>query len=80
MKKRTVYKLHTLKEVGLEVDVEDVAAQTLDRIVEREDVDALAVLDIQALVYVNEIAQLNAQVVASNLVHLDLALLHIVRA
>ena len=65
----------TFQEVWLEVNVEDVAAQTLDRIVEGKDVYALSVLDIQAWVHVDHIAELHAEVVTGNLVHLDLALL-----
>ena len=72
--------MRTFQEVGLEVYIENVATEAFDRVVERQDVDALAVFDVQALVYVDEITQLDAQVVASNLVHLNLALLHIVRA
>lgn len=70
----------TFQEVRLEVNIEDVATESLDRVVEGQDVDALAVFDIQALMYVNEVTQLDAQVVASDLVHLDLALFDIVRA
>jgi hypothetical protein len=53
-----------LEEVGLEEDVEDVARETLDRVVEGEDVDALAVLDVVARVDGAEVAELDAQVVA----------------
>ena len=70
----------TFKEVRLEVHVEDVAAQTLDGVVEGQDVDALAVLDIETLVHIDEIAKLDAQVVARDLVHLYPALLDIVGA
>jgi hypothetical protein len=65
----------TLKEVRLEVDLEQVPAEALDRVVEGEDVHALAVLDVVALVDVHKVAELDADVVARDLVELDLALL-----
>jgi hypothetical protein len=72
--------MHTFEEVGLEVDIEDVSAQTLDGVVEGKNVDALAVLDVEARVYVNEITKLDAQVITSDLVQLDAALLDVVGA
>ncbi len=36
----------TFKEVRLEIDLKEVTRKTLDRIVEGEDVDALAILDV----------------------------------
>ena len=50
----------TLKEIWLEVNIEDVPAQTLNGVVEGEDVHALAVLDIQAGVDVDHIPELDA--------------------
>ena len=70
----------TLEEVWLEVDLEDVAAKPFDRVVKGKDVDPLAVFDVQARMHVDEVAELDAQVVARHLVHLDPALLYIVRA
>ena len=70
----------TLKEVGLEVNVEDVAAETLDRVVEWQNVDTFSVFDIKALVDMYEVTELDAKVVTRDLVHLDLALLDVVRA
>lgn len=42
--------------------------------------DSLAVLDIRASVYVDEISEFDAEIVTGDLVHLDLALFDIVRA
>lgn len=42
--------------------------------------NTLAVLDIEALVDVNEVSELDSQVVTRDLVHLDLALLDVIRA
>ena len=46
-----------LEEVRLEEDVEQVAADTLDRVVDRKDVHALAVLDVRALVHGDHVAE-----------------------
>lgn len=70
----------TLEEVRLEVHVEDVAAEALDGVVERQNVHTLSVLDVQALMYVYEITELDTQVVTGDFVHLDLALLDVVGA
>ena len=72
--------MHTFEEVGLEVDIEDVSAQTLDGVVERKNVDTFAVLDVETRVYVDEIAELDAQVVTRDLVELDATLLDVVGA
>ena len=71
---------HTLKEIRLKVDVENVAAQALDRVIEGENVNTFAVLDIQARVHVHHVTELHAEIVTSDLVHLNLALLDIVGA
>ena len=71
---------HTLEEVWLEVNIEDVAAETFNRVVEGKDVDTLSVFDIKALMYVYEIAELDPQVVAGDLVHLYASLFNIIRA
>jgi hypothetical protein len=72
--------VHTFEEVGLEVDIEDVATQTLDRVIKGQDVDAFSVLDVEALVDIDEIAELDAEVVSRDLVHLDAAFLDVVGA
>ena len=70
----------TLQEVWLEVNIEDVAAETLDGVIERQNMDALSVFDVQTRMDVDHIAELDAQVVARHLVHLDLSLLDVVGA
>lgn len=57
-----------LEEVRLEEDVEDVARETLDRVVKGEDVDALAVLDVVAGVDSADVGELDAEVVARDCV------------
>lgn len=64
----------TFKEVWFKVDVEKVAAKTLNGVVEGQDVHAFAVFDIETLVNVNEITKFNSEVVSGDLVDLDLAL------
>jgi hypothetical protein len=71
---------HTLEEIRLEVDVEDIAAEAFDRVIERQDMDPFAVFDIQTLVNIDEITELHSQVVASHLVNLDTALFDIIGA
>jgi hypothetical protein len=70
----------TFKEVGLEIDVKDVATEAFDGIIEGQNVYALAVFDIEALVDVDKIAEFDSQVVSSDLVHLDSAFFDIVGA
>ena len=65
---------HTFEEIRLEVDIKDVSTETLDRVVERQDVYTLAILDVQTGVDVDHISKLDAQIVARNLVHLHLTL------
>ena len=67
---------HTLEEVWLEVNIEDVAAETFNRVVEGKDVDTLSVFDIKALMYVHKIAKL----VAGDLVHLYASLFDVIQA
>lgn len=54
---------HTLKEVGLEIDLKEVASQALDRVVKRQDVDPLAVLDVCASMNRAKVAEPDADVV-----------------
>ena len=59
------------KEVGLEVNIEEVAGNTLDGVVEGKDVDALAVRDVTARGYSNNIGEADAEVLSDDLVHTD---------
>ena len=70
----------TVVKVRLEVDLKDVATETFDRVVERQNVDPLAVFYIQTLMDVNEITQFNAQVVASDFVQLNPPFVDVIRA
>jgi len=71
---------HTIEEVRFEIYIKDVPAQTLDRIVEWQDMHTFSVFDIQTLMYMDHIAEFDSQVVTSNLVHLDFAFLYIIGA
>ena len=64
----------TFEEVRFEINIEEVTAETLDGVVEWKDVHSFTVLDIEALMNVNEITELDSEVVSGNLVYLDLAL------
>ena len=63
-----------LEEVGLEVDVEEVAGDALDGVVEGEDVDALAVRDVAAGRDGHNVGETDAEVLANDLVHLDVGI------
>ena len=67
----------TLEEVRLEVDLEEVSSQSLDRVIEGKNVDALSVLDVVAGVYASDVTKLDTKVVAGDLVELDLALVNV---
>jgi len=69
-----------LKEIRLDVYVENIAAQTLDRVIERKNVHALSIFDVKTLVNVDKIAELDAKVVTCDLVHLYTTFLDIVGA
>ncbi|KAJ7752355.1 hypothetical protein B0H16DRAFT_1723713 [Mycena metata] len=57
-------------EIRLQVDVKDVATQTLDRVFKGQDVDALAVFYLETSVDIDEVAELD-EVVTSNLFHFE---------
>ena len=66
----------TFEEVRFEINIEEVTAETLDGVVEWKDVHSFTVLDIEALVNVDEITELDSEVVSGDLVYLDLALFY----
>lgn len=66
-----------LEEVGLEVDLEPVACEALHGVVNGQDVDPLAVLDVGAGLDGNHVAKADTQVVAHNSVHANLNKLEI---
>jgi hypothetical protein len=72
--------MRTLKEIRLEIDIEDIAAQTLNRVVEWQNVYALSIFDVKTLVDIDKITKLDAKIVTCNLVHLYAAFFDIVRA
>jgi hypothetical protein len=71
--------IFTVKEVRFQVNVEDVFAQTLNGVIKWKYVHSLAVLNVKALVYINEVLELHSQVVAGNFVHLDPAFFYVIR-
>jgi hypothetical protein len=70
----------TFEEIGLEVDIENVATEAFNGIIERKDVDTFSVFDIETLVDVDEIGEFYAEVIASDLVHLNPTLLDVIGA
>jgi hypothetical protein len=71
---------HTFEEIRLEVHIKEISTQALHRVIERENMDALAILDIKTLMYVDEVAKFHSQVVTSDFVHLDSTFLHVIGA
>jgi len=61
-----------LHKVRLEEDVEEVAGDALNRVVDGENVHALAVLDVRALVDGDDVTKPHLEVLADALVHADL--------
>ena len=71
----------TIEEIRLQVHIEDVSAKTLDSgVVKRKYVNVLPILNVEALVHVNEVSELYLQVVAGHCVDLDAAFLYAIRA
>lgn len=73
-------RIRTFEEVRLDVYIENIAAQALDRIVERQNVHTLAIFDIKALVDIDQVAKLDAKVITRNLVHLNTTFFDVIGA
>lgn len=69
---------HTFEEIWLQVDIENVSTQTLNRIIERKYMNPLPILDIKTLVHIDEICEFNAKVITGNFVHLDSTLFNVI--
>ena len=70
--------MHTLKEIWFEVHVENVATEPLDRVVKRQDMHSFSIFNVQALVHIDDITELHAEVVSGDLVELDATFLDII--
>jgi hypothetical protein len=46
----------TFEEVGLKVDIENIATEAFDGVVERQDMHSLSIFNVEALVNIDEIA------------------------
>lgn len=69
----------TFQEVGLEVDIKDVPAETFDGIVKGQYMNAFSVFDIKTLVNIDKITKFHTQIVTGDFVHLNSALLYVIR-
>ena len=69
---------HTFEEIRLEVDIENVATETLDRVVKWKNMDSFAVFDVMTCVDIDEITKFHSQVVTRYFVHLNPTLLHFI--
>merc|ERR1719516_762312 len=61
-----------LQEVGLQVDLEPVSRETLDTVINGENVNPLAILDIRTALDGNNISKSDSEIVPDNAVHPDL--------
>jgi len=60
-----------LEEVGLEEDLEPVSGHSFDRVVDGEDVDPLAVLDVRTFGNGDDVTESDSEVVSDDSVHSD---------
>jgi len=65
----------TIEEIRLQVHIKDVSTKTLDGVIKQKYVHTLPIMNIEALVHVNEVSELHLQVVVGHFVHLDVAFL-----
>ncbi len=72
--------MRTLKEIRLDIHIENIATQTLNRVVEWQNVYALSIFNVKTLMDINEVAKLDAKIVTRNLVHLYATFFDIVGA
>jgi len=52
--------IHTFKEIRLQVDFKDIPTQSLYRIVEWQDMNSFAILDIKTLMNIDEVTKLHS--------------------
>ena len=72
--------MRTLKEIGLEIDIEDIAAQPLNRVIEWQNVYALSIFDVKTLMDIDKVTKLDAKIITCNLVNLYATFFDIVGA
>jgi len=72
--------MRTLEEIRLDVNIKNIATQTLNRVVEWQNMYTLSVFDIKTLMDIDKVAKFDAKVVTCNLIHLYATFLDIVRA
>mmetsp|Transcript_36112 Transcript_36112/g.115959 ORF Transcript_36112/g.115959 Transcript_36112/m.115959 type:complete len:218 (-) Transcript_36112:132-785(-) len=63
----------SLQKVRLEEDIKQIAGDALDGVIYRQDVDALAVLDVRTLVDRDDVAEAHFKVLAHALIHANFA-------
>lgn len=64
-----------LQEVGLQESIEQIARETLDGIINGQNVHSLTVLDVRALVNGDDVTESDAEVSTDDLVHTNLGFL-----
>jgi len=72
--------MYTFKEVGFKVDIKNITAEILDRVIKRKNVNMFTIFNIEALININKITEFNAEINISNFVYLNSTILDIIRA
>ena len=73
-------KMRTLKEIRLDIDIENIATQTLNGVIEWQNVYALSIFNVKTLVDIDKVTKLDAKIVTRNLIHLYATFIDIVGA
>jgi hypothetical protein len=73
-------KMRTLKEIRLDIDIENIATQTLNGVIEGQNVYALSIFNVKTLMDIDKVTKLDAKIVTRNLVHLYATFFDIVGA
>ena len=72
--------MYTFKEVGFKIDIKNITAEILDRVIKRKNVNMFTIFNIKALMNINKITEFNTEINISNFVHLNSTILDIIRA
>ena len=72
--------MYIFKEVGFKIDIKNITAEILDRVIKRKNVNMFTIFNIKALMNINKITEFNTEINISNFVHLNSTILDIIRA
>ena len=72
--------MRTLKEIRLDIYIENIPTQTLNRVVEWQDVYALSIFNVETLMDIDKVTKLDAKIVTRYFIHLYATFFDIVGA